>query len=61
MRNKFQHRQWLLFIIFMIIGIWSIVSSFTHAGGFLLATFFIGIVQILASLLFLKWNIFEGY
>jgi len=60
-RKKFLYRQWLLFIIFLVIGIWSIVSSFTHAGGFLLSSFFIGIVQILASLLFLKWNIFEGY
>ena len=61
MQNKLFYRQWLLFVIFMIIGIWSIVSSFTYIGGFLLTTFFIGIVQILASLLFLKWNIFEGY
>ncbi len=61
MRKKFQYRQWILFVILLIIGVWSIVSSFTYDEGFLLTTFFIGIVQVLASLLFLKWNIFEGY
>jgi len=61
LRKKFQYRQWILFVILLIIGVWSIVSSFTYDEGFLLTTFFIGIVQVLASLLFLKWNIFEGY
>ena len=61
MRKKIQYRQWILFVILLVIGIWSIVSSFAYDGGFLLTTFFIGVVQILASLLFLKWNIFEGY
>ncbi len=61
MRKKFLARQWLLFVILLVIGIWSIVSSFTHAESFLLAPFFIGIFQVLAALLFLKWNIFEGY
>lgn len=61
MKKKFLYRQWFLFIIFLVIGIWSIVSSFTYEEGFLMVTFFIGIVQILASLLFLKWNIFQGY
>lgn len=61
MSKKFRFRQWILFILFFIIGICSIITAFTHEPGFLLMVLFIGIVQILVSLLFLKWNIFEGY
>lgn len=59
MGKKFRYRQWLLFVLFFVIGIWGIVTAFTHEESFLVMTFLIGIVQILASLLFLKWNIFD--
>lgn len=60
MQKRSLFKQWILFILFFIIGIWAIVTSFVHDESFLPAVFGIGVVQILLSLLLLKWNIFEG-
>ena len=60
MQKRSLFKQWILFILFFIIGIWAIVTAFILEEGFLPAVFGIGVVQLLVSLLFLKWNIFEG-
>ncbi len=55
-----KYRQYILFIIFFVIGIWTLVRVFTDTGGFQFIPFLIGVLQILASLLLLKWNVFDN-
>lgn len=60
MLKKAVYRQWVLFIIFFVLGLWSLVRVFTDAGGFQFVPFLFSVLQILASLLLLKWNIFDN-
>lgn len=59
MQRKLIYRQWLLFIIFFVLGLWSLVRVFTDTDGFQFMPFVFSVLQILASLLLLKWNIFD--
>ncbi len=52
------YRQWILFIIFFVIGLWGLVRVFME--GFQFLPFLFTILQITASLLLLRWNIFDN-
>ena len=58
MQKKLIYRQYILFIIFFVIGLWGLVRVFTE--GFLFIPFLFSVLQIMASLLLLKWNIFDS-
>ncbi len=58
MQKKMIYRQWVLFIIFFVIGLWGLVRVFME--GFQFIPFLFTILQIMASLLLLKWNIFDN-
>jgi hypothetical protein len=57
MPKKLIFRQWLLFIIFFAIGLWGLVRVFME--GFEFMPFLFSLLQIMASILLLKWNIFD--
>lgn len=58
MQKKFRYRQYVLFIIFFVLGLWGLVRVFTT--GFEYIPFLFSVLQLLASLLLLKWNIFDN-
>lgn len=61
MQKKAVYRQWVLFIIFFVLGLWSLVRVFTAAESFQFVPFLFSVLQIMAAILLLKWNIFDNY
>lgn len=57
MQKRMIYRQWTLFMLFFVIGLWALVRVFTE--GFQWMPFLFSLLQIGASILLLKWNIFD--